>query len=207
MTKVKSTDQEIFWQGEFGDDYIARNASNQLLAANTVFFSRVIERTGPLTSLLEFGCNLGMNLKALKQIQPKCQLAGVEINHKAATELREWGEAEVIEASILDVELDRQFDLTFTKGVLIHINPDRLEQVYQRLYDYSKRYILVAEYYNPVPVAIPYRGYSERLFKRDFAGELLDRYADLRLLDYGFLYHRDQAFPQDDINWFLLEKQ
>ena len=26
------------------------------------------------------------------------------------------------------------------------------------------------------------------------------------LVDYGFVYHRDNCFPQDDINWFLFEK-
>jgi len=44
------------------------------------------------------------------------------------------------------------------------------------------------------------------LFKRDFAGEMLDRFKDLELLDYGFVYHRDNNFPQDDLNWFLLRK-
>jgi hypothetical protein len=34
----------------------------------------------------------------------------------------------------------------------------------------------------------------------------LDRHPGLTLVDYGFAYHRDRAFPQDDINWFLLEK-
>jgi len=48
---------------------------------------------------------------------------------------------------------------------------------------------------------------SARLsFKRDFAGEMLDRYRDLKLVDYGFAYHRDPAFSHDDITWFLLEK-
>jgi spore coat polysaccharide biosynthesis protein SpsF len=27
------------------------------------------------------------------------------------------------------------------------------------------------------------------------------------LVDYGFAYHRDPNFPQDDITWFLLEKR
>jgi spore coat polysaccharide biosynthesis protein SpsF len=45
------------------------------------------------------------------------------------------------------------------------------------------------------------------LFKRDFAGEMMDRYPDLKLLDYGFVYHRDPAFPDDDITWFLMEKK
>jgi spore coat polysaccharide biosynthesis protein SpsF len=66
---------------------------------------------------------------------------------------------------------------------------------------------LICEYYNPSPVAIPYRGHSDRLFKRDFAGEMLEMFADLKLVDYGFAYHRDPAFPQDDITWFLMEKR
>ena len=63
------------------------------------------------------------------------------------------------------------------------------------------------EYYSPTPVEIVYRGHSDRLFKRDFAGEMLDRFADLKLVDYGFDYHRDPVFSLGDINWFLLEKQ
>ena len=51
---------------------------------------------------------------------------------------------------------------------------------------------------------VTYRGHTGRLFKRDFAGELLDKYQDLELLDYGFQYHRDYNFPSDDSTWFLL---
>jgi len=40
----------------------------------------------------------------------------------------------------------------------------------------------------------------------DFAGEVLDSYSEMRLLDYGFAYHRDTACKQDDTTWFLLEK-
>ena len=53
---------------------------------------------------------------------------------------------------------------------------------------------------------LPYRGHAGKLFKRDFAGELLERYADLSLVDYGFVYRRDPNFRQDDLTWFLLEK-
>ncbi len=90
--------------------------------------------------------------------------------------------------------------------MLIHINPDALDAVYQRLYECSSRYIVIAEYYNPTPVTIEYRGHSGKLFKRDFAGEMMDKYPDLQLLDYGFCWHRDPVFPQDDITWFLLHK-
>jgi spore coat polysaccharide biosynthesis protein SpsF len=68
------------------------------------------------------------------------------------------------------------------------------------------RYICICEYYNPTPVEVTYRGYQEKLFKRDFVGEILDMYPDLELVDYGFVYHRDNNFPQDDITWFLIQK-
>jgi hypothetical protein len=35
---------------------------------------------------------------------------------------------------------------------------------------------------------------------------LLDLYRELKLVNYGFVYHRDPSFPQDDFTWFLLEK-
>lgn len=56
-------------------------------------------------------------------------------------------------------------------------------------------------------MTIPYRGHEQRLFKRDFAGEMLDAYPDLRLVDYGFVYRRDPVFPADDLTWFLMEKK
>jgi spore coat polysaccharide biosynthesis protein SpsF len=90
--------------------------------------------------------------------------------------------------------------------VLIHINPDELAGVYDMMLKASSRYILIAEYYNPVPVEVAYRGHGGVLFKRDFAGEMMDRSGSLRLVDYGFVYHRDPLFPQDDGTWFLMER-
>ena len=113
---------------------------------------------------------------------------------------------EIFEASILAWSPTSTVDLALIKGVLIHIAPDQLAAVYEKLYQVSRRYILIAEYYNPTPVSIPYRGHADRLFKRDFAGEMLDRYPALELVDYGFVYHRDPLFPQDDMTWFLLQR-
>lgn len=75
------------------------------------------------------------------------------------------------------------------------------------LYEHSNRYIFMCEYYNPTPVTVPYRGFTDRIFKRDFAGELMDCHPDVQLVDYGFFYHRDKFFPEDDSNWFLMEKR
>ena len=116
-------------------------------------------------------------------------------------------EIKVYNMSILDFIVDYQRDFVFTSGVLIHINPDELPAVYKLLYETSKKYILINEYYNPSPVEVKYRGNESVLFKRDFAGEIMDKYPDLQLIDYGFVYHRDYVFPSDDSTWFLLKKK
>jgi pseudaminic acid biosynthesis-associated methylase len=202
------TEQEAFWAGEFGTAYIERNQGDALLASNLDFFARALRAARNVGTCIEFGANIGMNLKALKLLHPAQKHHGVEINADAVKELgRVIGADHVFHSSILDFDPKRTWDLVLIKGVLIHMNPGVLPQVYDALYRATGRYLLVAEYYNPSPVAIPYRGHADRLFKRDFAGELMDRHADLRLVDYGFAYRRDPNFPQDDITWFLMEKR
>lgn len=205
--KQFKTLQEEFWAGEFGSQYIKRNDSQELLASNLNFFSKTLKQAGQLSSCIEFGANIGMNLKALKLLYPKISLKAIEINPIAAKELATLiDSSNVFLGSIFDFEITDKVELSLIKGVLIHINPEKLDLVYQKLYETSSRYILVCEYYNPTPVTISYRGHTDYLFKRDFAGELLEKYPDLKLIDYGFSYKRDYAFPQDDISWFLLSK-
>jgi pseudaminic acid biosynthesis-associated methylase len=202
------TPQEAFWAGEFGTTYIARNAGDDLLASNLHFFSVALRSAGPVRSCLEIGANIGMNLKALRLLYPGLVTRAVEINPEAARVLGDViGAENVRTGSIFDEGLTDVADLVLVKGFLIHISPDMLPLAYERIYQASGRWILIAEYYNPSPVAIPYRGHADRLFKRDFAGELLDRYPQLALVDYGFVYRRDPAFPQDDVTWFLLERK
>ena len=202
------TEQEAFWAGAFGTEYIQRNQGDALLASNLEFFSKALRATRGVKTCIEFGANIGMNLKALKLLHPDQEQYGIEINIDAAREL-----AHVIpghhvhNSSILDFSPSRTWDLALIKGVLIHINPAALPQAYDKLVTASGKYLLVAEYYNPEPVAIPYRGHADRLFKRDFAGDIMDRHPQMELLDYGFAYRRDPSFPQDDINWFLMEKR
>ena len=201
------TDQEAFWAGAFGTEYIRRNESRQLLASNLHFFSQALRRAGRIESCLEFGANIGMNLRALNLLYPEIRSRGIEINADAARQLADLiGSDQVFNGSIFDYPVRDPVDLAVIKGVLIHINPEMLATTYRKLYDASRRYVLVCEYYNPTPVAIAYRGHSDRLFKRDFAGEMLESFPNLRLVDYGFTYRRDPAFPQDDITWFLMEK-
>jgi len=202
------TEQEMFWAGTFGTEYIQRNQGDALLASNLDFFAKALRAARGVNTCIEFGANIGMNLKALKLLHPPLEQHGIEINVDAAKELAQVIPAQhVYQSSILDFNPQQTWDLVLIKGVLIHINPDVLPQVYDKLVASSGRYLLVAEYYNPAPVAIPYRGHADRLFKRDFAGEIMDRHPQMQLVDYGFAYRRDPNFPQDDITWFLMEKR
>lgn len=210
MTKSNQfkTEQETFWAGEFGTQYIERNKGDTLLASNLDFFAKTLRGARGIKSCIEFGANIGMNLKALNLLYPGIDAHAIEINVDAAKLLSlVIPPSNIHNSSILDFSSARQWDLTLIKGVLIHINPEVLPQVYDKLMASTRRYLMVAEYYNPAPVAIPYRGHSDRLFKRDFAGEIMERHNQLQLVDYGFAYRRDPNFPQDDINWFLMEKR
>jgi len=206
------TEQEAFWAGSFGNQYTDRNQGNISIASNISLFCQAFRRAEKPSRCIEFGANIGLNLIALKCLYPDQQHYAIEINSHAVEKLRQqapW--VNIFETSILEFDVNNFIkmggaDFVLVKGVLIHINPDELKSVYEKLYLSTKRYLLLCEYYNPTPTTVNYRGHSERLFKRDFAGEILDSYSDMKLLDYGFVYHHDKSFPLDDITWFLLEK-
>lgn len=205
--KQFTTPQEEFWSGSFGDDYIGRNTEEGFLASNTALFAKILSRTHGIKSVMEFGSNIGLNLRAIKTLLPNASQTAIEINAMACKKLQEkLPKTKILNESILNIEIEQKVDLALIKGVLIHINPDALQTVYQKLAQAATRYVLIAEYYNPSPVTINYRGHEDRLFKRDFAGEFMDYQRHFQLVDYGFVWHKDPNFPQDDTTWFLMER-
>lgn len=200
------TEQEKFWAGSFGNDYNKRESGQDRLAWKTYLFASILAKTHGVNSVIEFGANIGLNLAAIHRLLPTSELNAIEINSEAVQELKKLDLSSVHEMSILDYAEEKQHDFVFSMGVLIHIKPEKLDDLYQRMYHATFKYLCVIEYYNPTPVSVNYRGNEERLFKRDFAGEIMDKFQNLKLVDYGFAYHRDNNFPLDDFNWFLMEK-
>lgn len=208
MSNDFNTEQEKFWAGEFGDNYISRNQGQNLIASNTAIFARIFQHLySRISSVLEFGANIGMNMHAIRNLLPQTDLSCIEINATAVEHLQKIPDLTVHHQSILTFLAPQQYDFVFSKGVLIHIDPNELHNVYERMYTASKRYICMVEYHSPSPIELDYRGHKEKLFKRDFAGELWEKYPDLLLLDYGFFYGRDPKHAQEDLNWFLFEKR
>jgi len=210
-------EQEALWAGQFGTDYTVRNASAKT-EHRMLFWDQVFDwgEIGTPESVIEFGANTGINLEAISRIFAENELsppglAGVEINPHSYELLRSnraiHAPLDAFHDSIHSFRSDREWDLAFTMGVLIHVAPEHLQGAYDSLYRASRRWVLIAEYYSPKPREIEYRGRTDALWARDFAGEFLDRFEDYKLANYGFVYHRDPDCPLDDISWFLLERQ
>jgi len=201
-----TTEHEKFWSGNFGTTYIDRNPIDFELPARLALFCKILSSTGPVNSCIEFGANVGNNLRALIRLIPSLKCTAVEINNEAVSVLKQWGCADVIHQSLFDFSSEKKFNLTFVSGVLIHLEPSSLPAAYDQLYTLSDKYICMIEYYNPSFVEVEYRGHSGKLYKRDFAGEIMEKFPDLTLVDYGFVYRRDPSFPLDDLTWFLFKK-
>ena len=198
-------EQELFWSESFGDDYTDRN-NRSLITNNINLFEKILKNI-EIKTVFEIGCNRGLNLEAINTINNTIELNGLEINTKAYEILKNLNICNTLyNQSIFEYNSNDTYDLVFSKGVMIHINPDKLQLLYEKLYNMSKKYIVIAEYYSRQVQEINYRGNTNKLFKRDFCGEIMNKYSNLKLIDYGFVYHRDPKFPLDDITWFLLEK-
>ena len=77
------THQENFWAGEFGNEYVSRSQGLEILESNIDFFEKALKKTNNIKTCIEFGSNVGMNLRALKQILPENEFHAIEINKKA----------------------------------------------------------------------------------------------------------------------------
>ena len=66
--------------------------------------------------------------------------------------------------------------------------------IYEKIYFALNRYMLIGQYYSDHPEEIFHRGFKNKLFKRDYVGEILEKFSDVQLLDYGFIYKRDKNY-------------
>lgn len=62
------TEQENFWAGEFGLNYIDRNNSEPLLNSKIAMWAKMLQSANSVQSIKELGCNVGLNLVALKRL-------------------------------------------------------------------------------------------------------------------------------------------
>ena len=96
------TEQEKFWAEDFGNSYIERNSDNLIISTNVSLFATALSRIEKIDSCIEFGANIGLNLRALRALYPIISLSAIEINLNAANRLKEIQDVEIINDSILN---------------------------------------------------------------------------------------------------------
>jgi pseudaminic acid biosynthesis-associated methylase len=203
-----NSEQEKFWAETYANDYIKKNANFDCELGSIGWTKMLAETHGNVGSYLECGCNIGRNIDQINLVLPNARRSIIEISDSAFRYVTaQYAIDRAYKGSILDSDFDdNSFDLVFTMGVLIHVNPGQLMANMAKMYRYSRRYILLGEYFNRTPVAIKYQMESDKLFKRDF-GKMFIQNFDVALLDYGFLWgHIYDAAGFDDITWWLFEK-
>ena len=108
------TDQELFWKSDFGNDYTNRNNGNDIILNNKNLFLKILSKIN-IKSLFEIGCNRGLNLSAVREID-NISLNGVEINKSAYDILKSQNLCDKLyNNSILSLDANDDFDLVFTK--------------------------------------------------------------------------------------------
>lgn len=204
---VITNEQEEFWIS-IENQYISNNSKFELglgIKAWQKMLSSI--STEDIGSFLECGSNIGRNIEILNQLFPTSSKNIIEISSKAYEIVtKKYDITNSFLGSIKNAKFSCDFDLVFTSGVLIHINPAELEQTTKKMYQLSKKYILIAEYFSRTPEMVEYRGEKNKLFKMDFGKYMLDNFS-LKLIDYGFLWgvEYDKA-GFDDLNYWLFEK-
>ena len=76
MVETNKTEQEMFWSGDFGDEYTKRNAGAELLASNLSLLARALSRIQKIDSVVEFGANIGLNLQVQHSLQLGSKVSG-----------------------------------------------------------------------------------------------------------------------------------
>jgi len=150
MVKNKQLD---FWNGTFGDSYNQRNYfDEERLRQTKVVFERVLKGLD-VTSILEIGTNIGINLMAIRHILgEKVDLYALEPNKIAYDDISKNNEISLkkgFNCSVFDMPLEKNsIDLVFTKTVLIHIAPENLKEAMQKMVDVSKKYTLYGIFFS-----------------------------------------------------------
>jgi pseudaminic acid biosynthesis-associated methylase len=209
MNNSNETDQLRLWRGEFGRHYIERNAPDEkTLTSLERMWKRMLQlAVPPPARILEVGCNIGLNLRALRRFT-HTELFAVEPNATARERViadKVLPADHIYDGSAARSALgDGAVDLAFTMGVMIHIHPDDLAASCREIFRVTSQFVLCSEYYSADPRELKYRGHSGQLFLRDYGAFWQQTCPSLVLVDYGFFW--SGAGAVDNLTWWLFRK-
>jgi len=188
---VKLTPEMKCWMGKFGAEYTDRNTLSldeldkfylknygiSRTALNKEFLKDTLVKS---SRVLEIGSNIANQLLMLQRMgfnnlyRIELQSYAVELSKQRTNKIN------LIQGSALNIPFkDAFFDLVFTSGLLIHINPKNIKEALKEIYRCTKNYIWGFEYWSDDYSAVTYRGNKELLWKTDFAKLYLETFDDL----------------------------
>jgi pseudaminic acid biosynthesis-associated methylase len=211
---VEMTKQMEKWSGDFGKEYTDRNVfsleeldtlyKSKYGVTRTELNQRFLEGMDRSIRVLEVGSNVGNQLLCL-QSMGFVNLYGIELQ-SYAVELSKarTKRINIIEGSAFDIPYkDTYFDLVFTSGVLIHLNPSDIVRALREILRCTRESIWGFEYYADEHTEITYRGHKELLWKADYAKLYLQQFEGLKIVKEERLKYLDS----DNIDtMFLLKK-
>jgi len=210
------TNQMKFWSGDFGKNYTDRNPNTgkqvEEYCINTYGVSRTEMNTEFLINfpkdirILEVGCNVGAQLQTLQNMGYN-NLYGIELQWYAVEKAKTLTKnINIIQGSGFDIPFkDNYFDLVYTSGVLIHINPNDLSVIFNEIARCSNKYIWGFEYFSEEVESINYRGNEGFLWKADYAKLFTNKVNNTKIIKQKkFEYLQDKKLTD---NMFLISKK
>lgn len=196
------SEQTRTWTGDFGREYTDRNTYSP--AELDEFYrqnygitrrelnERFLKDVPRNARILEVGCNTGTQLLILQQMGFS-DLHGIEIQSYALERAKaRLPHAILTPASAFAIPYtDRYFDLVFTSGVLIHIDPADLPKALTEICRCVRTWVWGFEYYAPETTEVVYRGHKSLLWKTDFARVYLQQFDDLEMAREERFRHLD----------------
>lgn len=182
------------WAGEFGNKYHSRNRVDWRI--RTPFWRGIMGITGA-RSVYEIGCGPGWNLSAIKRDYSNVNVSGEDVNDNALDQAFAAG----LDVYPADYGHHCTAELVFTAGVLIHIPPEELPTMMQRIIDISTDYVLAVEY-NSISgeeEPVTYQGQEGLLWRRNYGA--LYQNMGLELVALG-----DAGEGFDNCTYWLLRK-
>lgn len=208
------TPQMKYWMGKFGTEYTDRNAFSVDGMDNLYLRNYCISRTllnneflrdiVKSSRVLEVGPNIGNQLLMLQRLGFN-NLFGIDVQGYAIKLAQQsLNNIYIINGSVFDMPFkNSSFNLVFTSGLLIHINPINIEDALKEIHRCTKNYIWGFEYWSNDYTEVTYRGKRELLWKADFAKVYLETFDDLILVKHKKINYVDNCNID---SMFLLRK-
>ncbi|OEE83866.1 hypothetical protein A1OQ_03720 [Enterovibrio norvegicus FF-162] len=145
VTKEFDTPQDKVWSTHHGFRYVTHHLGEDWKSTRIPYWKVILSNIDNCSSILEFGCNIGANLRAINTIDSSYSLNGIEINPFAVDQANRLQFVNATEGSIVTHDMGEKFDFVFSRGVLIHINRDELSKVFDNMVKHSNKYIMLFE--------------------------------------------------------------